>query len=93
MDEPFSGLDELTARTMRELLLALWQETRKTIIFVTHNCFEACFVADRILVLTPRPGRVQKEIRVELPRPRDYENPRLFEMSVQVTRLIMGGAS
>jgi ABC-type nitrate/sulfonate/bicarbonate transport system ATPase subunit len=93
MDEPFSGLDELTARTMRELLLALWQETRKTIIFVTHNCFEACFVADRILVLTPRPGRVQKEIRVELPRPRDYENPRLFEMSVHVTRLVMGGAS
>ena len=93
MDEPFSGLDELTARSMRELLLALWQETRKTVIFVTHNCFEACFVADRILVLTPRPGRVLKEIRVELARPRDYESPRLFELSVMVTRLVIGGAT
>jgi len=93
MDEPFSGLDELTARTMRELLLALWQETKKTIIFVTHNCFEACFVADRILVFSQRPGRVRHELNVELPRPRDYENTRLFEMSVQVTHLVTGGAS
>ena len=92
MDEPFSGLDELTARSMRELLLALWQETKKTVVFVTHNCFEACFVADRILVLSPRPGRVRQEITVELPRPRNYENPRLFEMSVSVTRLVTGGA-
>ena len=92
MDEPFSGLDELTARSMRELLLALWLETRKTVVFVTHNCFEACFVADRILVFSPRPGRVREEIKVELPRPRNYENPRLFEMSVTVTRLVTGGA-
>jgi NitT/TauT family transport system ATP-binding protein len=93
MDEPFSGLDELTARSMRELLLELWQETKKTVIFVTHNCFEACFVADRILVFSARPGRVREEIRVGLPRPRDYENSRLFEMSVAVTRLVMGGSS
>ena len=94
MDEPFSGLDELTARAMRELLLGLWQETRKTVLFVTHNCFEACFVADRIIVLTPRPGRIAQEINVALPRPRNYENPRLFEQSVTITRFITGrGAS
>lgn len=93
MDEPFSGLDELTARSMRELLLGLWQETRKTVLFVTHNCFEACFVADRIVVLSPRPGRITQEINVELPRPRDYENPRLFERSVTVTRFVTGGAT
>src|SRR5574341_1385922 len=93
MDEPFSGLDELTARSMRELLLGLWQETRKTVLFVTHNCFEACFVADRIVVLSPRPGRITQEINVELPRPRDYENPRLFEQSVRVTRFVTGGAT
>lgn len=88
MDEPFSGLDELTARSMRELLLGLWQETRKTVLFVTHNCFEACFVADRIVVLSPRPGRIAQVINVELPRPRDYEHPRLFEQSVTITRLV-----
>jgi ABC-type nitrate/sulfonate/bicarbonate transport system ATPase subunit len=93
MDEPFSGLDELTARAMRQQQLALWQETKKTVIFVTHNCFEACFVADRILILTPRPGRIQQEIKVELPRPRDYESPRLFELSVAVTRLVTRGSA
>ena len=88
MDEPFSGLDELTARTMRELLLEIWLETRKTVIFVTHNCFEACFLADRIVVLTPRPGKICKEITVELQRPRNYEDSRLFEMSVSVTHYV-----
>lgn len=91
MDEPFSGLDELTARSMREQQLALWQETRRTVIFVTHSCFEACFVADRIVVLSPRPGRVRHEVRVDLPRPRSYDSPQLFELSVAVTRLVTGG--
>ena len=92
MDEPFSGLDELTARTMRELLLALWIETRKTVVFVTHNCFEACFLADRIVVFTARPGRVSKDMAVQLPRPRNYEDSRLFELSVSVTHHVTGGA-
>jgi len=90
MDEPFSGLDELTARTMRELLLEIWLETRKTVIFVTHNCFEACFLADRIVVFTPRPGRIRKGVTVELPRPRNYEDSRLFELSVSVTHYVTG---
>ena len=90
MDEPFSGLDELTARTMRELLLALWLETRKTVIFVTHNCFEACFLADRIVVFSSRPGKIRKEVTVELARPRNYEDSRLFELSVSVTHYVTG---
>ena len=88
MDEPFSGLDELTARGLREQQLRLWQESRKTVVFVTHNCFEACFVADRILILSPRPGRVRHEIKVDLPRPRSYDSQRLFELSVAVTHLV-----
>jgi len=90
MDEPFSGLDELTARTMRELLLEIWLETRKTVIFVTHNCFEACFLADRIVVFSPRPGRVRKDIAIELERPRNYEDTRLFALSVSVTHYVTG---
>ncbi|MCC6475025.1 MAG: ABC transporter ATP-binding protein [Burkholderiales bacterium] len=90
MDEPFSGLDELTARTMRELLLSIWLETKKTVIFVTHNCFEACFLADRIVVFTARPGRIKREVTIELPRPRNYEDARLFELSVSVTHHVTG---
>jgi len=90
MDEPFSGLDELTARSMRELLLSLWLETRKTVVFVTHNCYEACFLADRIIVFTPRPGSIKQEFAVDLDRPRDYEDPRLFDMSVKVTHFVTG---
>ena len=90
MDEPFSGLDELTARTMRELLLEIWLETRKTVIFVTHNCFEACFLADRIVVFSPRPGKIRKSVTVELPRPRNYEDSSLFELSVSITRYVTG---
>ena len=92
MDEPFSGLDELTARTMREQLLEIWLETRKTVLFVTHNCFEACFLADRIVVLTARPGAIRKELGVSLPRPRNYEDGRLFELSVSVTHYVTGTA-
>lgn len=91
MDEPFSGLDELTARDMRQQILELWDSTRKTVLFVTHNCFEACFLADRILVMSSRPGRLRCEIRVELPRPRDYESPRLFELSVEVAHVLTRG--
>ena len=56
MDEPFSGLDELTARTMREELLRIWSNSRKTVLFVTHNSFEAFYLADRVLVMARRPG-------------------------------------
>lgn len=92
MDEPFSGLDEFTARAMREHLLELWESTRKTVVFVTHNTFEASFLADRILVMSPRPGRIEEDLDLGLSRPRDYEATELFEASVRVTRILTSRA-
>jgi NitT/TauT family transport system ATP-binding protein len=71
MDEPFAALDALTRDEMQRLLVDVWRETRKTIVYVTHNVAEAVYLADRIVVLTPHPGTVKAEVRVMLPRPRD----------------------
>jgi NitT/TauT family transport system ATP-binding protein len=70
MDEPFSALDAQTRTLMMEELLALWDRTRKTILYVTHNIQEAVFMADRVLVLSRRPGRVLDSVAIDLPRPR-----------------------
>jgi NitT/TauT family transport system ATP-binding protein len=70
MDEPFGALDALTREQMVLLLHRIWNETRKSVVFVTHDIQEAVFLADRVLVMTPRPGRIAEEIRVDLPRPR-----------------------
>jgi NitT/TauT family transport system ATP-binding protein len=86
MDEPFSGLDELTARKMRMDLLAIWRSARKTILFVTHNAYEATYLADRIVIMTRRPGRIQDEVTVKIPRPRDYDDPAVFEVNRDVVR-------
>ena len=71
MDEPFAALDALTRDEMQRLLVDVWRETRKTIVYVTHNVAEAVYLADRIVVLTPHPGTVKAEVKVTLPRPRD----------------------
>ena len=71
MDEPFAALDALTRDEMQRLLVDVWRETRKTIVYVTHNVAEAVYLADRIVVLTPHPGTVKAEVRVTLPRPRE----------------------
>ena len=84
MDEPFSGLDEITARRLRADLLSIWHETRKTIVFVTHNAYEACFLADRILVMSA--GAFRQEMRVPIPRPRSYDDPAVFGFSRDVVR-------
>ena len=82
MDEPFSALDEITRNEMRYLLLDLWARTSKTVIFVTHSIPEAVVLADRVLVMAPRPGRVVWIESIELPRPRDMsieDDPRYLE--------------
>ncbi len=73
MDEPFAALDEFTREQMHVELLKLWTEQGFTTIFVTHNIFESTFLSDRVLVMTPRPGKVVAEVEVDLPRPRTKE--------------------
>lgn len=92
MDEPFSALDELTALRVRGELLELWREQRCTVVFVTHNPLEAVYLADRVLVMTPSPGRITQEIRVSerFPRPRDAEDAALWRLSREVVRLLTG---
>ncbi|WP_374056298.1 ABC transporter ATP-binding protein [Rossellomorea sp. FM04394] len=71
LDEPFSALDEFTRLDMQRWLLSIWEEDLSSVLFVTHNIDEALFLSDRIIVLSTRPARVQKEFKVPFPRPRD----------------------
>ena len=80
LDEPFSALDAFTRRDLQDHLLDLWADTRPTLILVTHDVEEAVVLADRVLVMRPRPGRLFDEITVNLARPRDRASP-LFEAS------------
>lgn len=73
MDEPFGALDELSREAMRRELLALWESERITVLFVTHAVREAVLLSDRVIVMSPRPGRIVDDVRVPLPRPRDHE--------------------
>jgi len=75
MDEPFGALDALTRSVLQKELMVLWRETKKTILFITHSADEAIYLADRVLVMTPRPGKIVLELRIGLPRPRDLTSP------------------
>jgi len=74
MDEPFGSLDAQTRTLMQELLLALWERHQQTVLFVTHDIEEAILLADRVCVMTARPGRIKKSIEVRMPRPRSIES-------------------
>jgi NitT/TauT family transport system ATP-binding protein len=91
MDEPFSALDELTARRLRQQLLTIWGTFRSTVLFVTHNAFEATFLSDRILMMTKGPGgKFCDEIDLsDLARPRSYEDVRVFETSRTVVERLV----
>jgi NitT/TauT family transport system ATP-binding protein len=94
MDEPFGQLDAFTRDEMNLLLLRLWGETQKTIAFVTHNISEAIFLADRVVVMTPRPGRMAHVYDIELPRPRTIEmtfEPDFIAMIQDIKRTVESG--
>jgi len=94
MDEPFGALDAFTRDEMNLLIQKLWMETGKTIIFVTHNVSEAILLADRVVVLTPRPGRVAHIFDIDLPRPRTIEetySPPFIEKIFEVKDTIIQG--
>ena len=88
MDEPFGALDAQTRNMLQKELLDIWDKTRKTIIFITHSVDEAVFLADRIIVLTPRPGRICQIFPVELKRPRDRTSVEFAQVRRQVLDLI-----
>jgi NitT/TauT family transport system ATP-binding protein len=92
MDEPFGALDALTREQMRIDLEELWLSTQKTVIFITHSIDEAVLLSDRVLVMSPRPGRIEKIIDVDLPRPRGLEARALakFDEAVAaITRIFL----
>ncbi len=95
MDEPFGALDAFTRDEMNLLLQEIWLETGKTIVFVTHNIAEAVFLADRVMVMSPRPGRLQRIFEIDLPRPRALElttRPHFIELVSAIKGSIDHGA-
>ncbi|MCX6780831.1 MAG: ABC transporter ATP-binding protein, partial [Candidatus Magasanikbacteria bacterium] len=88
MDEPFSALDSFTAEELRGELLEIWSERRPTIVMVTHNIPEALELGDRIAIMTPRPGQLERMIHNELPRPRAVRSPEFFALQDEIQKLI-----
>jgi sulfonate transport system ATP-binding protein len=88
MDEPYGQLDVKLRFYLEDELVKLWQTLKSTVLFVTHNIEEAVYIAERILVLSPKPTKIRAEMVVDLPRPRNYMDPRFIEIRRQVTDLI-----
>lgn len=93
MDEPFSALDEFTREKLNEDLLNIWSKDKKTVIFVTHNIAEAVFLSDRVVVLSPHPGRLSAIVDIDLPRPRTgalREEPTFYEYVAKIRKCFKG---
>jgi len=88
MDEPLGSLDEQTKMLVQDDLLKLWEESRKTVIFITHSMDEAVYLSDRVVVMTPRPGQVAEVLDVPLARPRSAEAVRREPKFVELTNYI-----
>ena len=95
MDEPFGALDALTREQMNLELQRIWLETRKTVLFITHSIMEAVFLADEIVVMTPRPGEIKDVVQVDLPRPRSFQSLRdpAFHAASDRVRSLMNATS
>ena len=89
LDEPFSALDEITAKNLRKDLLRIWQQTHKTIVMVTHLVEEAVQLADVIIVMSPRPGKVHKIIQNKVPRPRNMRSHETFKLIDEIEKLLL----
>ena len=89
MDEPFGALDSLTRRNLQDELLRIWTTTKKTIVFVTHSIEESIYLADRIIVMTYRPGKIKQEVSVKLPRLRDPSSTAFNELKKELSLLVM----
>jgi NitT/TauT family transport system ATP-binding protein len=95
MDEPFGALDEMTRERLNTELLRIWQETQSTIVFVTHSIAEAVFLSTRVVVMSPRPGRITEIIPIDLPQPRTNatrEGAHFFELVTRVREALHGGS-
>jgi len=90
MDEPFGALDALTRDRLHTELEAIWATTLKTVLFVTHNVREAVALGDRVLVFSPRPGRIVREFRINLPRPRSLEDHTLVDRAAEILTVLKG---
>ena len=96
LDEPFGALDAQTRLEMQQWLLQVWKDTERTVLFITHDVDESIFLSDRVLVMSPRPGRVVADIANPLARPRTVDtlvDPQFVTIKGQIMRLLHGGAS
>ena len=84
MDEPFAALDALTREEMQRFLVDVWRETKKTVVYVTHNVAEAVYLADRVIVFSPHPGTVKAHVKITLPRPRDTLSVEFLEYQKEI---------
>jgi NitT/TauT family transport system ATP-binding protein len=94
MDEPFGALDEMTRERLNAELLRIWAETGSTVIFVTHSISEAVYLSTRVVVMSPRPGRIRSVVPIDLPQPRTFEtreDPRFFELVTTVREALHAG--
>jgi len=90
MDEPFAALDAMTREQLYGDIQQIWQKRRKTIIFVTHNVREAACLADRVVIMSPTPGRIREIFEVDLPRPRDFNSIEIAQHASQLTAALKG---